>query len=145
MVLQKAKDMESTAKNTAGRNAFAMAVMKHSGTHIDCYYKWNQCTIDSIEQIEKIIALLNGQIFSPAFLLKIYHSFEEYGFDMEDFLVKTKIDLYVERAYTGNKEDKEKRIEELTGYLKNLLTISANNRIFGDTLLIIDFIYRKTY
>jgi CRISPR-associated protein Cmr2 len=144
MVLQKAKEMEKLAKDT-GRNGFAMAVIKHSGTTIFTRYKWNKCNIDAFAHLDNVLQKLNQKIFSPQFIINIYKAFETYGFNMEDFLVKSKIDLYVSQAYNGNKQNRSEEIKEMTELLKDLLSISHSNRNFGDALLLIDFLYRKSY
>jgi CRISPR-associated protein Cmr2 len=144
MVLQKAKDMEKLAKDS-GRNGFAMAVIKHSGTTIHTRYKWNKCDIDAFAHLDSIRQKLNDKIFSPQFIINIYRAFETYGFNMEDFLVKSKIDLYVSQAYNGDKQNKQSEFTLMTGWLKDLLSISHSNRNFADALLLIDFLYRKSY
>lgn len=144
MVIAKAHEMETLAKNE-GRNRFAMAVIKHSGTIIHFNYPWLKCEVEAFGTVNKVLDNLNAENFSPAFITKIYKAFEEYGFAMEDYLVKSKISLYVKQAYTGTKEEKETRISELKKLLVQLLSISDSNRNFGDTLLLVDFLYRKTY
>jgi len=145
MLIAKTYEMESFAKNN-GRNRFAMAIMKHSGSTIQFSYHWNKSNVNNFSVVSAILELLNDKIFSPSFITNIYKSFENYGFEMEDFLVESKIALYVKQAYTGDKSNNKKvSIKDLVEHLKHLLFISVDNRNFGDTLLVLDFLYRKTY
>jgi len=166
MVLQKAQDMEKTVKEN-GRNGFAVGIIKHSGSVLEYRYKTKKYTIQALDHIQEIINLLQDdkkqdkqqqdvekqqdKYFSPAFITNIYGAFEKYGFDISESLIKSKIDLYTSQAYTGKSDDKEK-ILKLRELLKQLLTISPGriddnvyaNINFGNTLLAIDFMYRKT-
>ncbi len=149
MVLQKAQAMEKVVKEN-GRNGFAVGIIKHSGSVLEYRYKTEKYTVKALEHIQKIIDLLKedeqqqDKYFSPAFITNIYGAFEKYGFDLSKKLIESKIDLYTAQAYNGNKDKKEEKIKELREILKDLLAISITHKNFGNTLLAIDFMYRKT-
>lgn len=147
MVLAKAKEMETKAKNN-NRNSFAIGVMKHSGTNLDCVFKWNKGEIKPLELIEKVVESVNKN-FSPAFITNIYRAFEEYGFNMSHDLVHSKINVFVARAASDSliaPKEKAEIIGSLKKTLIDLCSINGNNdhQDFGNALLIADFLTRRT-
>jgi CRISPR/Cas system-associated protein Cas10 (large subunit of type III CRISPR-Cas system) len=141
MVLDMAKEMETKAKDS-GRNRFAFGVMKHSGNVSNCVFPWDKEEKSPLKLLDKITQSVLSENFSTAYLRNIYNAFENYGFTMSSDLVKSKINLYVPRA--ANKHNgKEENINELKETLNSLLSCTDNIE-FGNALLIIDFLKRKT-
>lgn len=58
-VLKKAREVEKAAKHEGGRNAFGIAVMKHSGEVQQAVYKWGE-SISNWEALKKIVAELDN-------------------------------------------------------------------------------------
>jgi len=141
MVLDKAKEMESKAKND-GRNRFAIGVMKHSGNSLETSYPWCIDSKDTLPIIEHVFSKIQNDSFSTAFLRNLYDVFENFGLAISKALVGSKIKLYVTRA-ANEKDDsfKAEMIEKVT----SLLTITDPNKLdeFANLLLIIDFLIRK--
>ena len=141
MVLDRAKEMESKAKNS-GRNRFTVGVMKHSGNSLETSYQWYVDTCDTLTIIEDIFESIQNDSFSTAFLRNLYDVFENYGLTISKELIESKIKLYIPRA--ANMKDKN-MIENLIEKVKALLTITADNKQedFANLLLILDFLIRK--
>lgn len=151
MVLQKTHEMIDLAKES-GRNRFAIGVMKHSGSRLECTFPWEKDNISPLGLLEEIQEKLKSNDFSSSFILNIYRAFEEYGFDLNHDLVNAKIKQNVPRSATpnGKKEDIQKLIKQLV----DLYSVNADddaeidleilNENFGNALLIIDFLDRKT-
>lgn len=147
MVYEKAKKMEEAAKGNS-KNSVAIGVLKHSNSELDFTIKWNDEKAAALDCIEHIIDQIKIKNFSPAFLRNIYHFFEEYGFINKygngNDLIESKIKLYVPRARTISLQKNDKVVVDLIDDLKNLLVLSSNTKEFGNLLLVIDFIVRKT-
>ncbi|SFS79325.1 type III-B CRISPR-associated protein Cas10/Cmr2 [Lutibacter maritimus] len=144
MVLDKASEMEKKAKDN-NRNSFAIGVLKHSGNVIDCTFNWQYNKEEVLPILIEIHKHVTTKKFSTAFIRKIYHAFEEYGFNLSEELTLSKIKLYVPGACNvKDKELKANYIKHMIKNLKKLLKASKNNQIFGDFLLILDFLTRKT-
>ena len=139
MVLDKAKKMEEYAKSKE-KNSFAIGIMKHSGSTLETVFPWNNKIFNSLKVLKAINVSIQNKHFSTAFLLNIYKSFEIYGFEMDKNLVKSKIKLYVAQALIKKEEIIKK---EMVDQVSSLLELSGN-KDFGEMLLILDFLNRKT-
>lgn len=79
MVLDKAREMEKKAKEVDGKNAFAIALLKHSGEMRECAANWDYEEIDkqggTIELIEKLAELIRCDELSNKFIYSLRDEF----------------------------------------------------------------------
>ncbi len=166
-VLKKARDVEKLAKKEGGRNAFGIAVMKHSGEIQQAIYKWDAdkdspqgCSNwEALEQICLSIDRENGD-FSNTFIQNLTTEIAGIaGIDMQDFLSETlveglpaviplEIKRLVSRSYEEGKKKDNKKIERLSSTVTRLWEhypedINYRPRNFIHALHIADFITRK--
>jgi len=72
-VLKKAREVEKKAKKEGDRNAFSLAVLKHSGEIHECVFKWDaesrsQNGVSNWLDIELIYKMLECELFSAKFI-----------------------------------------------------------------------------
>jgi CRISPR-associated protein Cmr2 len=72
-VLKKAREVEKKAKNQGDRNAFAIAVLKHSGEIQECVFKWDSkaeeaSAFSNWQDLETIFTMLRDETFSNKFI-----------------------------------------------------------------------------
>ena len=141
MVLDRAKEMENKAKYS-GRIRFAIGIMKHSGNVLETILPWNIDSKETLTDLIDVFSNIENDNFSTAFVRNIYDGFEKCGFEMPEYLVESKIKLYVPQAI--NVEDKSGA--KKSRMIKNVTNLSkiSNNNDFGNLLLILDFLIRKT-
>ncbi len=75
-VLKKAREVEQTAKKLGDRNAFAIAVMKHSGELQECVFKWDTdasapSASGNWQAVETIFSMLKDELFSNKFITNL--------------------------------------------------------------------------
>jgi CRISPR-associated protein Cmr2 len=79
MVLDKAREMEKKAKKVDGKDAFAIALMKHSGEMRECAAKWDYKEINkpggTIELIETLAKLIRCEDLSNKFIYSLRDDF----------------------------------------------------------------------
>jgi len=147
MVLDRAKEMESKAKK-GGRNRYAIGVMKHSGNALEMVSPWEVNRNQTLILVGKIQKSIEEGWFSTAFLRNLYNIYEEYGYDVEDYLIESKIMLYVPRGANNfaTKEEKLKQIDKMIQTTTSLYSCfgKPKNEEFANLMLILDFLIRKS-
>jgi len=153
-VLNMAREMEEEAKNIDdGKDAFAIAVLKHSGEIEKAICKWKidrdflTNTLSLI--IQEIISDRLSNTFVKKFNQVMMKLMDEQGSFTEDTLVKTEFIRLLNRSFIKqsfeNKNDYEKRRKETMERLKldKLYIRSKNLWNFLSLLNIVDFISRQ--
>lgn len=141
IVLDKAAAAEKLAKDN-NRNSFAITISKHSGGQINNAISFKNDNSDLWENFHAIINGIVEKKVSSAFLRNIYEYLETYRFSEEiKELLDSKIKLYVKRSKSPDAVSKD--IEDLIEQLKSLHHGTIAN--FAETLLVLDFLQRKTY
>lgn len=151
-VLKKAKNMEKAAKEIdAAKDAFGLAVLKHSGETVQAVYKWkcdDELTTDLLKRInQKLVTdfsetfirnlnvVFNKLIDKEGAVLNsdLSEEMEEAGYG-EDDLLHSEIKRLVSRSYLHNddnentKERKHKQVEEQVEELVEVLKLLYNNK-----------------
>lgn len=74
-VLHWARSMESRAKETDGKDAFALAVLKHTGEIQQVVYKWDYDGLRPLALLQNLVQLLATGDFSDTFIRNLSHEF----------------------------------------------------------------------
>lgn len=141
--------LKNYAKENAGRDAFAIRVIKHSGEQQICWMKWQHDGTESLnlkkmknlyEQLKKklsnkFISVLSTELFQLAGLNSRLS-------DVKKELVSTEIKRTVTRAYEGSKKDTE--ILDAVDAVLNIESETHEVDNFIHSLAIIDFLKRET-
>ena len=105
-VLQRARQMEKTAKNEGGRNALGISLFKHSGNISQVVTKWKHSDLDVLTISEELVKLLRDDEVSKRFLYGFREIFAKLIEDEEDFrtlgrlLIQTEFKRIMERAHS---------------------------------------------
>ena len=166
-VLKKAREVEKAAKNEGERNAFGIAVMKHSGEIQQTVYKWDtnenkssDCSNwEALERIYNALDKDDGQ-FSNTFIQNLTTEIQGLaGVDMQNLpagsmgktlnaAMRLEIQRLVDRAWKeGRKKDKD-MVNALTDIVINLWEESPKEsgyrpRNFIHALHVVDFLTSK--
>ena len=147
-VLDWARRMEKEAKGS-GRDAFAIAVLKHSGEIHKTVWKWNDDEVSNIERLEKILEMLISKKFSTNFIqtlekefLKLTHT-DNPSYDKQ---FDTELKRLIARSYMNNSNKKDKKKEQRESYeLCNAFYIQIEKQPddYFSLMRIVDFIARQ--
>jgi CRISPR-associated protein Cmr2 len=149
IVLLKTRGLEKVAKNhDVHKDAFAIAVMKHSGESHEACYQWQDIVTRewNIDRISSLVKQLQEN-FSDTFIRSLNHELrlliDENGQIKNEKLVKTEIKRLIKRSLQDGKP--KNLADELCNKL-NELFISSNHKVnnFLETLNIANFIRKET-
>ena len=159
IVLAKARNMEKQAKDIDDKkNAFAIAVLKHSGEIQQTVYKWKYDECESLEVIKNLTTVLVEDVFSNTFIknldLEFRRLMDNNGRFGDEHIMNTEIKRLVTRSCMMQREAgeskkdfkirKQEEISELSNSLCNLFySCSKNLENFLSSLHIADFIKRE--
>lgn len=152
-VLNWARKTEHMAKEIDdNKDAFAIAVLKHSGEIEKTILKWKIDGEFVTDIMSKLITEFNADRLSNTFIKKLNQELNRLldsdGNYTEDDITKTEIKRLFQRSCLRGKgeseDDFEKRKNDLIKYLNSILINSRNVRNFLDFLNVIDFIARQT-
>ncbi len=149
-VLKWARSMEHEAKDIEGKNAFGIAVLKHSGeihkTVLGFKYENNMNLANSLIEI---IRMLDSD-FSSTFIKNTQKQSELLGIEKIDFDLFDIIQFELNRQITRAKNHKEAPARTMFNNVEKILVFSQNKfedkkqiENFHSTLNICDFINRK--
>jgi CRISPR-associated protein Cmr2 len=154
IVLKKAREMEKKAKDDTGRNAFGLAVLKHSGESHEACLKWFDDNAKSnIEKLENIVSELKEN-FSDTFIRSLDKETrlltDNEGKLKYPEIINIEIERLLKRSLLEGK-DKQKAVN-LAKDIQSLLPIettklkkqTADVDSFIETLMISIFLKRKT-
>ncbi len=155
-VLKWARKMEHEAKESGGRDSFAIAVLKRSGEISKSILKWEFNNSSSIEILEDLIEFLRQEDFSNTFIKNLCFEFRQLiskeGKCRELAIFKTELKRLVgrscmmKRKQNETKDELENRKKEAINNLsENLNTLYINNKSFDNflsALSIAEFIER---
>ncbi len=148
--LENARKAEKFAKNSLGRNACAIALLKRSGEHsifgFNWYYRENNSEINVIKDlIDPIISLLNNQTLSNSFITQFYNEVDilwemENRENIKPF--EDRLNYLIKRHIPVS--NKEKKGEIANCVLRKIMTLKNNSdkENFKNILSLISFISR---
>lgn len=117
MVLDKAREMEKKAKKVDRKDAFAIALLKHSGEISECAVKWDYKEIDkpggTIDLIETLAKLIRCEELSNKFIYSLRDEFLKLSVGsgtINSSIIKEEIKRLILRA-KKKRADKKKDIE----------------------------------
>jgi len=146
-VLKWARKMEKSAKEKGGRDAFAIAVLKHSGEIQETVWKWKTHDIWVIDRLKELVNELNdkNEGFSNTFIKNINIEFQKLG-EIDDEMFKTELKRLLKRSsqIKNDKDEKKKKVEEWTDKLIPLYYEAGKIENFFAFLNIADFLVRRT-
>ncbi len=155
IVLDKVREMEEKAKE-GEKDAFAIALLKHSGEERIRKSKWRYDNLDVIKALNKIsqafIEKQNQPYLSKGFIFKFNEAFariKEKGENLGDFklsqgIFDAELKRILKRSVSGgNKEEREKFIKEKAELMRNLFWKYGNIDNFINLLYIASFIEEK--
>jgi CRISPR-associated protein Cmr2 len=152
-VLNWARKAEKEAKDIDGKDAFAIAVLKHSGGIEKSIYKWNIDKDYVVDILSRLIDEISSDRLSNIFIKKLNQEMiklvgKEGSFE-EDYIVKNELSRLIKRSFIKQNceknEDFKKRKEETLKELKleKLFFESKSLWNFLSLLNITDFIARQ--
>ncbi len=147
--LSRARSMEQKAKQLNGKNALALAVMKHSGEVHETAFSWGEINagIKNMNIIQSILDALKNKNISPAFIQNLKATYMQLG-TVEELKEKGNLEkifsLELHRFLQKSVLDRKNKtvVQELGKDIENL-QIKIGIKPTLDLLHIIDFIYRK--
>lgn len=147
--LSRARSMEQKAKQVDGKNAIAIAVMKHSGEVHETAFKWGEAEskIKNLNILQETLDALKNKVVSPAFIQNLKATFLQLGTEDEledkgyhEKIIELELSRFLLKATMENKHKTE--VQKLSEQLINF-QLDHGLRPTLDVLHIIDFIYRK--
>ena len=149
-VLKWARMMEKEeAKKKGGRDAFAIAVLKHSGEISKTIWKWDLDENGKSKKIELLKDLIkelkdDKEGFSHTFIKNLNIEFMKID-EIENEWVEAELRRLLERAcqIKGDKERKKRKLEEWQEKLFSLYIDAAKKENFLSFLNIADFLARR--
>ena len=158
-VLKKARYLEKKAKKQGERNAFSVAVLKHSGDVQEATFKWDAnpaepSNASNWNHLFEIFEGLRKRHFSSAFIQNISAtivmlsgSLESDLEDIDPIQLKPEFKRIIDRAFLPSSGiDRKKEVERLTHTLYSLIENSRNPKRlqnFVHGLHIVDFLNRR--
>lgn len=148
---RKMEKKEAKAEEKGGRDAFAIAVLKHSGEIDKTVWKWNEDNENKslrIELLKELVKELNDdkEGFSNTFIKNLNIEFQKLGEIENDMMLKVEIKRLLGRSsqIKGDKEKKKQKVQKWQGKLYNIYIDFKTKDNFLSLLNIADFITRKT-
>ncbi len=142
-VLQAARAAEEAAKD-AGRNAFCIQAMKHSGDTIKATFSFEN-ELQSISLLQELIRYFNTETISNTFMYALKQEFgllvPESGELPQVKILKSEIKRLLERSV--KEKEKQKSVMDCADKLVDLFRIKKDFNMMLSTLQITDFIARQ--
>ncbi len=154
-VLKKARVTEKCAKNVPKKDAYGIAVMKHSGETREGFLHFNlKAQTDTLSALKMVVSeLKNPDGFSNTFI-KAFEREMHYLMDREDGTVglndgalRTELHRVLSRSAKTFGKDRQKKADDFLGIIESLRQASdagSGMRNFLSLLDICDFFKRKT-
>lgn len=123
IVLAKAREMEEFAKHNGGRDAFAIAALKHSGeSHQTCYNWVMEDGLLHWTALKNLVAFLEDKTCSESFARSVTREFYQLQNDdgkiQNTDMVKTELRRLIKRSMSPDKKD---RTEEVYNCVEKLI------------------------
>lgn len=150
-VLDWARAMEKEAKELGKRDAFAIAVLKHSGEIHKTVWKWfdNEQLELNIEKIEKILEKLIRKKFSTNFIHTLEEEFSRLDYKSNSFYdeqFKAELKRLISKSaiVKSDQEDERKELYELCKSLHSQCKDKKKgDQCYFSLMRMIDFIARQ--
>jgi len=146
-VLRWVRKMEKEAKEEGDRDAFAIAVLKHSGEIQKTIWKWKYGEDNplTVEHLTNLINKLNDEKegFSNTFIKNLNIEFERLD-EVRDDILKTELKRLLNRSsMIKDKNKKKEKVKEWQDILFNLFINKQTKDNFLSFLNIADFLARE--
>jgi CRISPR-associated protein Cmr2 len=149
-VLNWARKLEKIAKNIDDdKNAFAIAVMKHSGEINQAVLKWGEKKAEKLDVITQVTKDLAGDVFSKSYIDKFSTEFT--GLNLRTEILETELTRLLVRSSKIQKMDLEskedfiiRKKQKIKKTVKDILTLNEklNTENLFSALYISEFISR---
>jgi len=153
IVLTKLRKMEKKAKDLSGKDAFCIALLKHSGEERTGLSKWRYNTLDVIKEIEELskrmIKRRGKPYFSDKFIHNLKDEFLKFADERRRFtaggeIFNIEFKRLINRAYNGDESKKEEFVKKVYDPLKEIFwSTGADIQNFLHLLEISVFISRE--
>lgn len=149
-VLKRARKMEKAAKEKGHRNAFGIAVLKHSGEIEETVFKWGESQ-ENIELLSTLIGHLKKEEFSNTFIkslnTELYRLMNDEGKidnPKADDIINIELQRLLERSRDKNKDITKEQAKELADKIYKLYESKSDDvQNFLSFLNIADFLHRE--
>lgn len=156
--LEWVREIEKEAKGIdAQKDAFAIAVLKHSGEISKAVMKWTYNGESTIKLVEKIVKALKDEEFSNTFIKNLRSEFggllDEKGRYSDHSLIEVEIRRLTDRSCMIMRKDsedktvfaqrKEETVKDMVSKVTNLYKNSKSEENFFSLLEIADFLSRE--
>lgn len=162
-VLKRARKMEKAAKEKGDRNAFGIAVLKHSGEIEETVFKWNfdlpeKCNryegcngVNTICLLSELIDYLKKEEFSNTFIkslnIELYKLMDNEGKidnPKADDIINIELQRLLERSRDKNKDITKEQAKQLAERIYKLYESKSDDvQNFLSFLNIADFLHRE--
>ena len=155
-VIKMTREMEKLAKQRDGKDAFSVAVMKHSGEINSCTLPWNFKGSSMCDSISFLVNKMQEEKLSNTFIKVLETEFtpiidRKGRSDVRSFepMLMVEMERTLARAIHDEKTKIKDLTEKITKSLKAIVDASKegtyiNTNNFFSTLHIVDFLHRKT-
>jgi CRISPR-associated protein Cmr2 len=152
-VLKWSRRMEKEAKEKGGRDAFAIAVLKHAGEINKTVWKWEReeeknLNSRNIKLLQELIKELQDDTngFSYSFIKNLDMEFQKLGEIKNDKMLSVELRRLLIRSsqIKGDIDLRKKKVEEWQGKLLDSYIDSQTETNFFSFLTIADFLARRT-
>jgi CRISPR-associated protein Cmr2 len=148
-VLSYARKMEHKAKEQDKKNAFGVAVMKHSGEIHETVLPWQNYLASSLRERDWNTSYLTNtytmlqQGISPSFINNLNETLSVWDNQADSFIKQSEYEIKrcINRSSNGVVVDK--LIDSVTQLYKQVAVKNSSNTHFINALNIVDFINRK--
>jgi CRISPR-associated protein Cmr2 len=142
-VLKWARKMEKEAKENGKRDAFAIAVLKHSGEINKSVWKWKYNTVNPLEVMKEIQEMISKDELSNKFIKNLNIEFlrlmDENGKWNEKKPIKTEIERLTIRSCQKKKDETENDFEKRKNEIKKSL-VQELNQLFYESKSLNNFL-----
>ncbi len=154
LALDKVREMERKAKDEGGRDAFAIAFLRHSGEERVALSKWRYDSLDVIKELEEIaksfVEKENSPWLSKGFITKFADSFKRIkkedgtlnvADEIKHGLFNAELKRIISRSVSGgNKDEREEKVKQISDHMTNLFWKYENIDNFIDLIYTASFV-----
>jgi len=153
IILTKLKEMEKKAKDLKEKDAFCIALLKHSGEERIGLSKWRYDTLDVVKELEELSKRMIKKVDEPYLSDKFIHNLrneflkltdEDGKFTGPGEIFNIELKRLMSRAYNGSKDERKEFIEKFYNSLKEIFwSTNADIQNFLHLLEILAFINQE--
>lgn len=141
--LNYAREMAEYSKDLHGKDAFTVAVIKHSGEICRTRYKWFKDEMFTPEMIAQITKLIGSGVFSDTFIKNIENEFKPFENDnvetVDDKIINCELKRLVKRSYAvRDSKTKESDISSMQNIVRNIYSNSYKDDKLNNFFSLLD-------